>query len=216
MPSGTGKTVSLLSLITSYQLARPTVGKLIYCSRTIPEIEKTVEELKRVVAYRSSELGPTPPPFLGLALSSRKNLCINEKVRTWRLRLLNCARESTSLSQLVGLPLQRAPVHWLSREYTVHCTLHTALHTAHCTHTQHECAELNRLYHQVRYERDGKSCDSKCRDLTASWVRDAASTDRSIETCSFFEVRSRLAAFLAPSVSLSFPGLNDAFVCLYG
>lgn len=129
--------MSLLSLITSYQLARPTVGKLIYCSRTIPEIEKTVEELKRVVAYRSSELGPTPPPFLGLALSSRKNLCINEKVRTWRLRLLNCARESTSLSQLVGLPLQRAPVHWLSREYTVHCTLHTALHTAHCTHTQH-------------------------------------------------------------------------------
>ena len=90
MPSGTGKTVSLLSLITSYQfhqsqrsqLGQSTIGKLIYCSRTIPEIEKTVEELKRVIAYRSSELGPTPPRFLGLALSSRKNLCINEKVRT--------------------------------------------------------------------------------------------------------------------------------------
>lgn len=90
MPSGTGKTVSLLSLITSYQLARPTVGKLIYCSRTIPEIEKTVEELKRVIAYRSSELGPTPPPFLGLALSSRKNLCVNEKVRLTLKTLLPC------------------------------------------------------------------------------------------------------------------------------
>lgn len=40
MPSGTGKTVTLLSLITSYQLAHPEVGQLIYCSRTIPEIEK--------------------------------------------------------------------------------------------------------------------------------------------------------------------------------
>jgi DNA excision repair protein ERCC-2 len=40
MPSGTGKTVSLLSLITSYQLAHPEVGKLVYCSRTVPEIEK--------------------------------------------------------------------------------------------------------------------------------------------------------------------------------
>src|SRR5687767_1739756 len=42
MPSGTGKTVSLLSLITSYQLAHPDVGKLIYCSRTVPEIEQVI------------------------------------------------------------------------------------------------------------------------------------------------------------------------------
>ncbi|OPJ76180.1 TFIIH basal transcription factor complex helicase XPD subunit [Patagioenas fasciata monilis] len=41
MPSGTGKTVSLLSLIVAYQRARPLdVTKLIYCSRTVPEIEK--------------------------------------------------------------------------------------------------------------------------------------------------------------------------------
>ena len=40
MPSGTGKTVTLLSFITSYKAARPESGKLIYCSRTISEIEK--------------------------------------------------------------------------------------------------------------------------------------------------------------------------------
>ncbi len=40
MPSGTGKTVSLLSLITSYQIHNPSAGKLIYCSRTVSEIEK--------------------------------------------------------------------------------------------------------------------------------------------------------------------------------
>ncbi|EOA93110.1 TFIIH basal transcription factor complex helicase subunit, partial [Anas platyrhynchos] len=37
MPSGTGKTVSLLALIVAYQRARPLdVTKLIYCSRTVP------------------------------------------------------------------------------------------------------------------------------------------------------------------------------------
>lgn len=43
MPTGTGKTVCLVSLITSYQLAHPEVGKLIYCTRTVPEMVKCVE-----------------------------------------------------------------------------------------------------------------------------------------------------------------------------
>ena len=42
MPTGTGKTITLLSLITSYQLAHPEVGKLIYCTRTVPEMEKVL------------------------------------------------------------------------------------------------------------------------------------------------------------------------------
>jgi DNA excision repair protein ERCC-2 len=37
---GTGKTVCLISLITSYQFAHPDVGKLIYCTRTVPEMVK--------------------------------------------------------------------------------------------------------------------------------------------------------------------------------
>jgi DNA excision repair protein ERCC-2 len=40
MPTGTGKTVTLLSLITSFQLAHPEAGKLIYCTRTVPEMTK--------------------------------------------------------------------------------------------------------------------------------------------------------------------------------
>jgi len=35
MPSGTGKTASLLSLIIAYQMAQPEKRKLIYCSRKI-------------------------------------------------------------------------------------------------------------------------------------------------------------------------------------
>ena len=37
-PTGTGKTVCLLSLITSYQYANPGAGKLVYCTRTVPEM----------------------------------------------------------------------------------------------------------------------------------------------------------------------------------
>ncbi|CAZ85686.1 unnamed protein product [Tuber melanosporum] len=57
MPSGTGKTVSLLSLIVAYQQSFPEPRKLIYCSRTMSEIEKALAELKALMAYRSKELG---------------------------------------------------------------------------------------------------------------------------------------------------------------
>ncbi|CAM9527544.1 unnamed protein product, partial [Heterosigma akashiwo] len=36
MPTGTGKTVCLISLISSYKLAHPEMGKFIYCTRTVP------------------------------------------------------------------------------------------------------------------------------------------------------------------------------------
>ena len=53
MPTGTGKTITLLSLITSYQLEHPEIGKLVYCTRTVPEMEKVLQELKELVDYRS-------------------------------------------------------------------------------------------------------------------------------------------------------------------
>ncbi|KAF8064487.1 hypothetical protein HT031_003286 [Scenedesmus sp. PABB004] len=80
MPTGTGKTITLLSLITSYQLAHPEVGKLVYCTRTVPEMEKVLAELQELVEYRKKYLGPSPPPILALGLSSRKNLCIHPSV----------------------------------------------------------------------------------------------------------------------------------------
>ncbi|KAK7865179.1 hypothetical protein R5R35_012039 [Gryllus longicercus] len=80
MPSGTGKTVSLLSLIVAYMMAHPLdVSKLIYCSRTVPEIEKCIEELKKLLAYYEKET-LQKPKLVGLVLSSRKNLCIHPEV----------------------------------------------------------------------------------------------------------------------------------------
>jgi DNA excision repair protein ERCC-2 len=97
MPTGTGKTITLLSLVTSYQLAHPEVGKLVYCTRTVPEMEKVLVELGELVAYRARYFdgtvavggadgaggaggGGSPPPILALGLSSRKNLCVNPAV----------------------------------------------------------------------------------------------------------------------------------------
>ncbi|KAL1457434.1 hypothetical protein WDU94_007667 [Cyamophila willieti] len=79
MPSGTGKTTSLLSLIVAYMHAHPLdVTKLLYCSRTVPEIEKVIEELNRLFEYYAQ--CNEENKMTGLVLSSRKNLCIHPEV----------------------------------------------------------------------------------------------------------------------------------------
>ncbi|OJD18969.1 DNA repair helicase rad15 [Emergomyces pasteurianus Ep9510] len=80
MPSGTGKTVSLLSLIIAYQQHKPEQRKLIYCSRTMSEIEKALAELKALMKYRAQQLGYAED-FRGLGLTSRKNLCLHPSVK---------------------------------------------------------------------------------------------------------------------------------------
>jgi DNA excision repair protein ERCC-2 len=83
MPTGTGKTVCLLSLILSFIKQKKPNFKLVYCTRTIVEMEKTLEELKFVVEQREKDFdheGGLKSPILAMCLSSRKNLCIHEKV----------------------------------------------------------------------------------------------------------------------------------------
>ncbi|CAM0139211.1 unnamed protein product [Umbelopsis sp. WA50703] len=132
MPSGTGKTVSLLALIVAYQMHhRNQQRKLVYCSRTVPEIEKALAELKRLMAFRQNE--GLEEEFFALGLTSRKNLC---------------------------------------------------------------------LHPTVSKERKNRGVDTKCRELTASWVRAAAgktatgegepptqqtAEQASIELCNFYE-----------------------------
>jgi DNA excision repair protein ERCC-2 len=77
-PSGTGKTICLLSLIVAYQQHYPEKRKLIYCSRTVPEIEKALAELKRLMDYRQ-KMGKKET-FLGIGLTSRRNLCVHSEV----------------------------------------------------------------------------------------------------------------------------------------
>ncbi|KAJ9543229.1 hypothetical protein OSB04_022936 [Centaurea solstitialis] len=80
MPTGTGKTIALLSLITSYTLSKPSNPvKLLYCTRTVHEMEKTLAELKLLHRYQVESVGPSAR-MLALGLSSRKNLCVNLEV----------------------------------------------------------------------------------------------------------------------------------------
>ena len=79
MPSGTGKTISLLSLTVAYQMHYPEHRKIVYCSRTMSEIEKALIELHKLMEYRAEELGYVED-FRGLGLTSRKNLCIHPTI----------------------------------------------------------------------------------------------------------------------------------------
>lgn len=79
MPSGTGKTISLLSLCVAYLMFYPEHRKIIYCSRTMSEIEKALIELQNLMLFRASVLGYTED-FRGLGLTSRKNLCIHPTI----------------------------------------------------------------------------------------------------------------------------------------
>jgi DNA excision repair protein ERCC-2 len=57
MPTGTGKTVCLLSITTAYQYAASVaVAAGIYCTRTVQEMDKAMEELRKVYNYRNQEL----------------------------------------------------------------------------------------------------------------------------------------------------------------
>jgi len=68
------------TLLLFFQAYPAVVGRVIYCSRTVPELIKVVEELKRLVKYYENETGQEANT-LGLALSSRKNLCVHPRVR---------------------------------------------------------------------------------------------------------------------------------------
>ncbi|SBS87009.1 TFIIH basal transcription factor complex helicase XPD subunit, putative [Plasmodium ovale] len=102
MPTGTGKTVAIFSLITSYQYDKNDESKFIFCTRTVAEMEKSLIELKKVIQYRVSvlkrrlekgggsdhvgaDLGNGDNErgngeILGIGISARRCMCVNEKV----------------------------------------------------------------------------------------------------------------------------------------
>eukprot|EP01134_Creolimax_fragrantissima_P004010 CFRG4010T1 len=79
MPSGTGKTITILSLTVAYQKAHASLGKIIFCTRTVPEIEKTLDELQRLMEYWAEQTGQEQK-ILGVGLASRRKLCIQPQV----------------------------------------------------------------------------------------------------------------------------------------
>ncbi|KAK6089653.1 hypothetical protein P3W45_001419 [Vairimorpha bombi] len=80
MPSGTGKTVALLSITISYIIHMKKYNnkkiKLVYCSRTVAEIDKALDELDNLIKYIQKY---ETFDFLGVGLTSKKILCVNNE-----------------------------------------------------------------------------------------------------------------------------------------
>lgn len=97
MPTGTGKTIALLSFLVSYQIHLATQGvsidtlrdksirrqenlfRIVYCTRTTAELEKVLNELTELHSYILEYLPNLH--YTGLGLSARRILCVNETVR---------------------------------------------------------------------------------------------------------------------------------------
>ncbi|KAL2939574.1 General transcription and DNA repair factor IIH helicase subunit XPD [Bienertia sinuspersici] len=83
MPTGTGKTIALLSLITSYTLSKPSNPiKLVYCTRTVHEMEKTLAELKVLHDYQVHHLGPSAR-LLAVGLSDSVDAGCRKLTASW-------------------------------------------------------------------------------------------------------------------------------------
>lgn len=80
MPSGTGKTISLLSILVAYLHHHAhEKRKVVYCTRTVEEMVKTMGEMKKLLAHWEQE-GEALRPLRGLCLTAKKNLCIEPRV----------------------------------------------------------------------------------------------------------------------------------------
>ncbi|KAL7677266.1 hypothetical protein ACOME3_003503 [Neoechinorhynchus agilis] len=95
MPSGTGKTICLLSVTVCYLLNQkrenfdllsdeiPTYSRIVYCSRTNAEVDKMMAELKRLIEYIEADkdlprlYDLQAAKFIAMSLCSRKSLCIH-------------------------------------------------------------------------------------------------------------------------------------------
>lgn len=164
MPTGTGKTVCLLSLITSYQFANPSAGKLVYCTRTVPEMNAVMEELATVLSYRADQLrqsevadatmSEVEPHDDGMGSHPKKK---PRKIHT-----------KQSNRPPMG-PIQNAGGSGV---------------LALCLSSRRNMC----VHERVLEESDREAVDAACRSMTASWVVDQAKRNPgSIETCSYFD-----------------------------
>lgn len=166
MPTGTGKTVCLLSLITSYQYAKPSTGKLVYCTRTVPEMNSVMEELASVLAYRAEQIKTqkeeeihrnSPTKAVNNDVGKNENRNTRRRKRIYRKNMGPAtSRGGAGGSNILAL----------------------------CLSSRRNMCVNDR----VMQESDREAVDSKCRSLTSSWVLERArKKPGSVETCSYYD-----------------------------
>lgn len=100
MPSGTGKTIALLSSTVSYLIYARTQNKpfkIVYCTRTVKEVDKALKELRGLLDYIQSHIRFD---FTGVGLSQRGNMCINSQALSSSNLELTCRKMITRLENL--------------------------------------------------------------------------------------------------------------------
>jgi len=184
MPTGTGKTVCLLSLITSYQFANPSAGKLVYCTRTVPEMTAVMEELGTVLAYRAEQL----------ALAGEDNHH-DPSQRDMEDMGEETSQQDSGESSSSGQPSRKKP-------RRIRGTPKRSGHEqkmgpitdgkgAGGSGVLALCLSSRRnmcVHERVMAESDREAVDASCRNMTASWVVEhARQNPGSMETCSYFD-----------------------------
>lgn len=171
MPTGTGKTVCLLSLITSYQYANPSAGKLVYCTRTVPEMNSVMEELATVLDYRAQQLEQE-----GDANPSEEQR-ENDAPEIENEENNNNSKDSPKRPRKIIRRTKMGPI-LDSRGAGGSGVLALCLSSR-----RNMC-----VHERVVQESDREAVDSACRSMTASWVLEAAQKrPGSIETCSYYD-----------------------------
>lgn len=181
MPTGTGKTVCLLSLITSYQFANPSAGKLVYCTRTVPEMTAVMEELATVLAYRAEQL----------ALAEEENRTADQDMEDMEE---GAAQQTSGESSSPGPSPRKKPrkirgAPKRGRQHTMGPIANGK--GAGGSGVLALCLSSRRnmcVHERVMAESDREAVDAACRSMTASWVVEhARQNPGSMETCSYFD-----------------------------
>jgi DNA excision repair protein ERCC-2 len=186
MPTGTGKTVSLLSLITSYQMAHD-CGKLVYCTRTVPEMNSVMEELGVVLSYREEMLREErerAATATATAEASQNNNVISMDVEDAASQVASSS--SANQSNNTNNNTKKRPRVYKNNK------LGPAPHNggAGGTSVLALCLSSRRnmcIHERVLKESDREGIDSACRSMTAPWALEKAKKDSSTETCPYYD-----------------------------
>jgi len=174
MPTGTGKTVCLLSLITSYQFANPSAGKLVYCTRTVPEMNSVMEELATVLAYRSEQLAQQDDT------TDMKDTQQQQQQQHGEETNESFSRSSKKPRRVYSGIKDKKKMGPLLDGGGAGGSGVLAL----CLSSRRNMCVNER----VMRESDREAVDAACRSMTASWVIDAAAKNPgSMETCSYYD-----------------------------
>lgn len=183
MPTGTGKTVCLLSLITSYQHANPSAGKLVYCTRTVPEMNSVMEELGTVLAYRAEQL----------KLQEANVVTEDVDMEDVNGEAHQNHGEETSEPQENGSRTNKKPRRVYNGKKKGRASMGPILDgqgaggngvLALCLSSRRNMC----IHERVLHESDREAVDKSCRSMTSTWVlEEARKHPGSIETCPYYD-----------------------------